>query len=108
MLGLFGIALQVVPADNPSTWVTDAAYSPTALRNGEEGRVGYQLDVDSLGRVVGCRVTVRADRLVLMLEPAPICYVWLDSGWWNPQLQKSSNTTVYSHTDWKDTHQKGQ
>lgn len=58
MLGLFVIALQAVPANNPSTWVTGAPYPPTALRNGEQGRVGYQLDVDSSGRVVGCRVTM--------------------------------------------------
>lgn len=58
MLGLFVIALQAVPADSPSTWVANATYPPTALRNGEQGRVGYQLDVDSSGRVIACRITV--------------------------------------------------
>ncbi|PSJ37878.1 energy transducer TonB [Allosphingosinicella deserti] len=42
-----------VPVTPPSTWVS---YPPSALRNGEQGVVGYEVNVDEAGKPTNCRV----------------------------------------------------
>ncbi|MFO6447111.1 energy transducer TonB [Erythrobacter sp. NE805] len=45
-----------LPLSRQIDWVTDADYPPEAWRNGEQGRVQYDLVVSSEGEVTGCRV----------------------------------------------------
>lgn len=42
---------------NPSSWITDADYPPSALRAGEEGSVGISFNVNAQGRIEACSVS---------------------------------------------------
>jgi protein TonB len=57
MLVFFTLALAAssspVPVTPPSTWVD---YPPSALRNGEQGVVAYEVKVDASGKPTDCRV----------------------------------------------------
>lgn len=46
-----------IPIGSEFRWVTNADYPLDAWRNGEAGDVGYELAVDSAGKVTGCKVT---------------------------------------------------
>jgi TonB family protein len=48
---------QPLPDGSPDDWVTNADYPIDAWRNGDEGFIAYDLDVDSAGAVTGCRIT---------------------------------------------------
>jgi protein TonB len=51
------VAKKLTPRGNPQNWVTDADYPSAALRSGDQGVVGFRLDVDAGGRVTACTVT---------------------------------------------------
>jgi protein TonB len=42
---------------NPGAWTSDSDYPAAALRNEEQGTVGFRLDIGADGRVTGCTVT---------------------------------------------------
>lgn len=44
------------PIGSEYSWVTNADYPLDAWRNGEEGFVDYELDVDQAGKVTACRI----------------------------------------------------
>lgn len=44
------------PIGDPGTWISTADYPPQASAAGQEGRTAFALDVDSKGRVTGCRI----------------------------------------------------
>ncbi len=44
------------PIGSEYSWVTNADYPLDAWRNGEEGSVDYELDVDQAGKVTACRI----------------------------------------------------
>lgn len=71
MIGLFLIGIQPIPVGNPAAWSASAEYPPIALRNGEQGRVGYQLDVDASGQVTGCRITTSSGSASLDAATCP-------------------------------------
>ncbi|USI72634.1 energy transducer TonB [Sphingomonas morindae] len=50
-------AVGAKPKGSPSGWVTTDDYPPAALRNEEQGRVGFKLDIDGTGRATNCTVT---------------------------------------------------
>ena len=54
-----------VPANSSATWVTTDDYPRSALSREYEGTTGYQLDVDTNGRVSACRVTSSSGYAVL-------------------------------------------
>jgi len=45
------------PMGNPGLWFTDNDYPADARRASAQGRVSVQVDIDTSGKVVGCRVT---------------------------------------------------
>jgi protein TonB len=45
------------PRGTPGEWVTSDDYPPGALRNEEQGRTGFTLDIGADGRVTNCTVT---------------------------------------------------
>ncbi|NKJ41677.1 energy transducer TonB [Novosphingobium sp. SG720] len=45
------------PLGNPGDWVTPNDYPARALRNGENGTVGFALSYDAQGKVTACEVT---------------------------------------------------
>lgn len=45
------------PRGAPGDWVTSDDYPPGGLRNEEQGRTGFKLDVGADGRVTNCTVT---------------------------------------------------
>jgi len=45
------------PKNNPATWVTTSDYPSRDLREGNQGRVAFELAIDKQGRVSACRVT---------------------------------------------------
>lgn len=45
------------PLGNPGNWVTSSDYPSAALRKGQTGIVGFQVDIGMDGRINGCRVT---------------------------------------------------
>jgi protein TonB len=45
--------------------VSDADYPPSAIRAGEQGIVGFELDVAADGQVAGCRITSSSGSQVL-------------------------------------------
>jgi protein TonB len=42
---------------NLASYIGDGDYPPQAMQRGEQGQVGFELDVSPQGRVVRCRVT---------------------------------------------------
>lgn len=51
------LARPPVPTASPATWISPNDYPVAAIRNGEEGVVGYMLDIDEAGSVSDCQVT---------------------------------------------------
>ncbi len=45
------------PLTSPGSWVTDDDYPPSAVRQGHDGTVAFQLQIDSTGLPAGCSVT---------------------------------------------------
>lgn len=45
------------PLTNPGSWVTDDDYPPSAVRQGHDGTVAFQLQIDSTGLPAGCSIT---------------------------------------------------
>ena len=45
---------------SPATWVTSNDYPTDLLREGKLGLVTFRLDVDEVGKVIGCTVLRRA------------------------------------------------
>lgn len=45
------------PLTSPGSWVTDDDYPPSAVRQGHDGTVAFQLRIDSSGLPAGCSVT---------------------------------------------------
>jgi protein TonB len=50
-------AVAAKPRGNPGDWVTSDDYPPSSLRNEEQGRTGFKLDVDATGKIANCTVT---------------------------------------------------
>lgn len=50
------LARPATPVVNPATWVTTADYPTDALREEVEGRVGFELAIDTQGRPTSCRI----------------------------------------------------
>lgn len=46
-----------MPLSNPGSWVTTADYPPDSLRQGEEGAVGFALDINRAGMVENCIIS---------------------------------------------------
>lgn len=46
------------PSNDPASWVSNADYPPAALRSGAEGVVGFTLQINEQGQVVGCHITL--------------------------------------------------
>lgn len=42
------------PISHPGSWIS---YPPAAMRNAEEGEVGYVLEVDAAGKPFDCRIS---------------------------------------------------
>jgi protein TonB len=49
----------------PGSWISYEDYPVDALRAGEQGVVGFRLDVDPAGRVTGCTVTASSGSAIL-------------------------------------------
>lgn len=50
-------AIAARPRGNPAEWVTSDDYPAAALRDGQQGRTGFRLQIGSDGRVTDCAVT---------------------------------------------------
>lgn len=50
------LARPATPVVNPATWVTTADYPTDALREKVEGRVGFELAIDTQGRPTRCTI----------------------------------------------------
>jgi protein TonB len=55
----------MTPRGNPQNWVTDADYPSAALRAGDQGVVGFRLEVDATGKVSSCSVTASSGSSLL-------------------------------------------
>ena len=55
----------VKPQGNPGRWVTNDDYPDAALRNEEQGRTAFRLDVGADGRPTACSVTASSGSRVL-------------------------------------------
>lgn len=51
------LGVDVRPLGRPGEWVTTDDYPSSALRDGQQGRTSFRLDIGSDGRVTGCTVT---------------------------------------------------
>jgi periplasmic protein TonB len=49
-------AVRAHPQDNLASYIQDGDYPAEAMRRGEQGRVGFALDVSPKGRILHCRV----------------------------------------------------
>jgi TonB family protein len=45
------------PSGNPAEWITAEDYPASEIRNDITGVAGFILDIDEMGKVVGCRIT---------------------------------------------------
>ncbi len=50
-------AIDARPKGSPGEWVTTDDYPASALRNGQQGRAGFRLDVGTDGRPSACTIT---------------------------------------------------
>ena len=53
------------PASSPASWIRPNDYPVEAIRNGDEGTVGFTLDVDEAGAVINCQVSQSSGSEVL-------------------------------------------
>jgi protein TonB len=51
-----GKAVDARPKGNPAEWVTTDDYPATALRNGQQGRTSFRLDIGTDGRPTACSI----------------------------------------------------
>jgi periplasmic protein TonB len=51
------VAVKMTPRGNPSGWVTNDDYPPSALRAEEQGTTSFRLDVGPDGRPTNCSIT---------------------------------------------------
>lgn len=58
-------AKRLQPRGSPQDWVTEADYPSSALRTGDQGVVGFNLEVDATGRVTSCTVTSSSGSSIL-------------------------------------------
>jgi protein TonB len=49
--------VKLSPRGNPSAWMSDDDYPPSAIRDEAAGTAGYRLEVNEQGRVSGCTIT---------------------------------------------------
>ena len=50
------LAVRAQARANLASYIQDGDYPPQAMQRGEQGQVGFELDVSPAGRVVHCRV----------------------------------------------------
>jgi len=90
-----GSAVPGGPKGNPGSWFTDDDYPADAKRAGAQGRVSVLLDVDTSGKVVGCRVTASSGNA--SLDDAT-CRLAERRGRFTVQKDSEDNAQPYSYS----------
>ncbi len=88
------------PLGNPAEWFPPAAYPTEAKRAGEEGTVGFAVDVDAHGRIISCRITQSSGSPSLDTQT---CALIRKSGKFAPARDPSGNAvagTWQQRTTW--------
>jgi periplasmic protein TonB len=85
------------PRGNPGEWVTPDDYPPAALRNEEQGRTGFKLDVGPDGKATNCSVTTSSGHPDL---DETACKLLLRRARFTPAKDAAGNgmASVYSST----------
>lgn len=90
-----GVAVKGGPRGNPLGWFTDDDYPADAKRAGAEGRVSVLLQIDTSGKVDGCRVTASSGNA--SLDDAT-CRLAQRRGRFTVQKDSGGNAQAYSYT----------
>lgn len=99
-LAASAIAVPPKPANDPSVWFSADSYPADALKNGIEGSVEFEVDVDRDGKPTACRVSKSSGEPIL---DHATCNVVLSKARFNPARDpdgkpisgKYSNTAVW-------------
>ena len=94
------IAAAALPAPGPKaigieSWITASDYPKPALRQGVGGVVGYRLDIDAAGKVVGCRVTGPSGQSAL---DQPTCDLLIQRAHFAPAADAAGRAVASSYS----------
>jgi len=76
-------------------------YPPTALKNGEEGRVGFSVDIDEQGRIEKCAITQSSGYQTLDRETCDFIVQYAGFGPVHDTSGKAQRVTQNGVIDWK-------
>lgn len=85
------------PSNRRSGWIGQTDYPIAAWKADEEGRVGYELEIDNTGKAIGCSVTKSSDSATL---DKATCDLMLERAEFTPALSEDgvAEAGVYNDT----------
>jgi len=101
-LGVLLAASSPAAADSPNQdGFLASHYPPTALKNGEEGRVGFSVDIDEQGRIEKCAITRSSGYATLDRETCDFIVQFAGFGPVRDASGKAQRVTQNGIIDWK-------
>jgi TonB family protein len=105
---LFSLGMLLASPSSPATAASSTQngflashYPPNALRNGEDGRVGFSVDIDEQGRIEKCAITQSSGYETLDRETRDFIVQFAGFGPVRDTSGKAQRVTQSGIIDWK-------